>query len=65
MNKRLNIPVLALRGREDAYILESVTAASAHWAAQWDDRAIDDAGHFVHEENPAAVNAALLELLLR
>ncbi|WP_407646232.1 alpha/beta fold hydrolase [Gordonia iterans] len=65
MNKRLHIPVLALRGRDDEYILESVTAASGHWASEYVYRAIDGAGHFVHEERPDQVNAALLELLER
>ncbi|WP_440712965.1 alpha/beta fold hydrolase [Gordonia sp. FQ] len=65
MNKRLHIPVLALRGREDDYILDSVMAGSGHWASQFDYRIIPAAGHFVHEENPDAVNAALLGLLER
>lgn len=65
MNKRLHIPTLALRGRQDGYILDSVMARSAHWSSDYDYRVIDDAGHFVHEENPAAVNAALLDLLQR
>lgn len=65
MNKRLHIPVLALRGREDDYIVDSVMSASAHWASDFDYRVIPSAGHFVHEENPEAVNAALLQSLSR
>lgn len=65
MNKRLHIPTLALRGREDDYILDSVMAASEHWASDFDYRVIGSAGHFVHEENPAEVNDALAELLTR
>lgn len=65
MNQRLHIPVLALRGKEDEYILDSVVAHSAHWASEMDYRTIGDAGHFVHEENPDAVNAQLLDLLSR
>ncbi|MFT3716252.1 MAG: alpha/beta hydrolase [Gordonia sp. (in: high G+C Gram-positive bacteria)] len=63
MNKRLHIPVLALRGREDEYILDSVMQASGRWASDFDYRIIGKAGHFVHEENPADVNDALLALL--
>ncbi|MFT3660353.1 MAG: alpha/beta hydrolase [Gordonia sp. (in: high G+C Gram-positive bacteria)] len=65
MNKRLHIPVLAARGRADDYILDSVMSASRHWASDFDYRVIPAAGHFVHEENPTAVNAALLKLLDR
>jgi len=63
MNARLHIPVLALRGRDDDYILGSLMADSAHWASDLRYRVIDGAGHFVHEEQPAAVNARLLDLL--
>ncbi len=65
MNKRLHIPVLALRGREDDYILDSVMASSRHWASDFDYRVIPGAGHWVHEENPAAVHEALGDLLTR
>ncbi|GAC58182.1 putative hydrolase [Gordonia hirsuta DSM 44140 = NBRC 16056] len=63
MNKRLHIPVLALRGREDDYILDSVMSASSHWASDFDYQVIADAGHFVHEEAPEQVNRALLRSL--
>lgn len=65
MNQRLHIPVLALRGREDQYILDSVMAASRHWAAEMDYRTVPRAGHFTHQERPEAVNSALLDLLAR
>lgn len=63
MNKRLHIPVLAMRGDEDDYILDSVVSASSHWAANFDYRVIPAAGHWVHEENPSEVNDRLLRLL--
>lgn len=64
MNKRLHIPVLAMRGAEDDYILDSVVSASSHWAADFDYRVIASAGHWVHEENPGEVNDRLLRLLV-
>ncbi|MFC0313365.1 alpha/beta fold hydrolase [Gordonia phosphorivorans] len=65
MNKRLHIPVLALRGSEDRYILDSVMSASSHWSSDFDYREVPGAGHFVHQENPEETNAALRALLAR
>ncbi|SIR95104.1 alpha/beta fold hydrolase [Williamsia sterculiae] len=61
MNRRLHIPVLALRGAGDDYIRPPVMADSAHYASRYDARLIHDSGHFAHEENPAQVNALLTE----
>ncbi len=63
MNKRLDHPILALRGREDAYILDSLMSQSREWSRDFDYRTIGGAGHFLHQEAPAAVNAAILEHL--
>ncbi|MBM7368394.1 alpha/beta fold hydrolase [Gordonia hydrophobica] len=63
MNKRLRIPVLAVRGRDDAYILDSVMAGSRRWASTMDYRMVSGAGHFAHQEKPDEFNALLLELL--
>ncbi|WP_132992405.1 alpha/beta fold hydrolase [Gordonia zhaorongruii] len=60
MNKRLDHPLLALRGREDHYILDSVMSASGNWSRDFDLQTIAGAGHFLHQEAPEAVNAALL-----
>lgn len=65
MNQRLHIPVLALRGREDPYILDHLMAASQRWAAHMDYRQVDGSGHFAHQEQPAQVTTHLLELLAR
>jgi pimeloyl-ACP methyl ester carboxylesterase len=60
MNKRLDHPFLALRGREDDYILDSLMAQSREWSRDFDYRDISGAGHFLHQEAPSAVNAAIL-----
>lgn len=65
MNRRLQIPVLAVRGRDDEYILDSLMANSRQWAADMDYRIISHAGHFAHQEAPEEFNAMLLELLAR
>ncbi|WP_026919775.1 alpha/beta fold hydrolase [Gordonia shandongensis] len=52
MDKRLRIPVLGVRGREDRYILDSVMNHSKRWAPLMDYRMVSGAGHFVHEEAP-------------
>ncbi|GAA3722607.1 alpha/beta fold hydrolase [Gordonia hankookensis] len=65
MNQRLHIPVLALRGREDPYILDHLMTASNRWSAHMDYRQIDGSGHFAHQERPDQVNELLVELLSR
>ena len=65
MDKRLDHPILALRGREDDYILDAVMAESGQWARDYAYRTIPGAGHFLHEEAPDAVNAALIAHLGR
>ena len=65
MNKQLPIPVLAIRGREDEYILDSLMAGSRRWAPKMDYRILSGAGHFAHQEVPEQFNALLLELLAR
>ncbi len=63
MNKRLHIPVLALRGRDDPYILEPLMESSHHWADHMDHWQIEGSGHFAHQERPDRVNEHLLKLL--
>ncbi|GAA4658749.1 alpha/beta fold hydrolase [Gordonia humi] len=60
MDKRLDHPFLGLRGHDDEYILDSLMADSAHWGRDFTYRTIPDAGHFLHEEEPDAVNEAIL-----
>ncbi|MGC5246695.1 alpha/beta fold hydrolase [Gordonia sp. DT219] len=63
MHRRLHIPALAVRGADDPFITDHAVRASSQWAEALDVRTIEGSGHFVHQEQPDAVNAALLELL--
>jgi len=65
MNQRLHIPVLALRGRDDPFILSDVMTASGRWAAHMEYRTIERSAHFAHQEQPADVTDHLVELLRR
>ena len=57
----VQVPVLHLHGALDGCFLESSVRGSGAWAhAGYDLQVFPDAGHFLHEEQPAAVSAALL-----
>ncbi|KQR99952.1 alpha/beta hydrolase [Williamsia sp. Leaf354] len=55
MNRRLNIPVLAARGRDDRYIHAETLSASRYFASRMTYAEIDASGHYAHEENPDRV----------
>ena len=60
----IEVPVLHLQGTQDGCILESATRGSQRYVrGPYTYRAIDGAGHFLAEEAPARVNAALIEWL--
>ncbi|ATD69259.1 MULTISPECIES: alpha/beta fold hydrolase [Gordonia] len=63
MDQRLHLPVLALRGRDDPYILNDAMADGHRWAAHQTYRQLEGSGHFVHQEQPAAVTEAILDFL--
>ncbi|MGB3303985.1 MAG: alpha/beta hydrolase [Gordonia sp. (in: high G+C Gram-positive bacteria)] len=63
MDKALSIPVLAVRGRDDHYILDSLMADSRRWAPQMDYQTVAGSGHFVHQEAPTEFNRLLLNHL--
>ncbi|MDF0529603.1 alpha/beta hydrolase [Tsukamurella sp. 8F] len=63
MNQRLHIPVLALRGEEDPYILQQSVYSSHDWAVDYRPREITGAGHYAHEEAPADAGPQLVEFL--
>ncbi len=64
MNRRLDIPVLATRGRLDSYILAEPISASRSWASRMTYAEVDDSGHYAHEENPGHL-AELLDAHLK
>jgi pimeloyl-ACP methyl ester carboxylesterase len=54
-------PVLQLHGAADACVLASTAHGSGAFAhGGYELQVLDDVGHFVHEEAPEAVNAALI-----
>jgi pimeloyl-ACP methyl ester carboxylesterase len=61
MDRRLQIPVLAVHGELDRYILRPTVAASAKWAGQLGLVEIADSGHYAHQENPDDVNKQLID----
>ncbi|WP_025346728.1 alpha/beta fold hydrolase [Nocardia nova] len=63
MREPVRVPTLILHGESDHYILESTLRGSARLAPDRRVVRIPDAGHFAHQENPAAVTAELAELL--
>jgi pimeloyl-ACP methyl ester carboxylesterase len=63
MDKRLNIPVLAIRGDVDDYIQRSTLTASAHWSSKLELTEVAGAGHYAHQEKPDDVNRRLVEFL--
>ncbi len=65
LDARTRVPIVAVRGADDAYILEPTVAASARWAPDWTSITVPAAGHYVHEEAPEATTAAITDLLDR
>ncbi|WLP92551.1 alpha/beta hydrolase [Gordonia sp. NB41Y] len=63
MHRRLHIPTLSLRGADDPFITEHVMRAGHVWADRLTHVEIAGSGHFAHQEQPDAVNTALLGLL--
>ncbi|GAA1482557.1 alpha/beta hydrolase [Gordonia sinesedis] len=63
MNRRLQIPVLALRGADDPFITDHTMRRSDHYAADMTYRLVGDSGHFAHQEQPDIVTDELRELL--
>lgn len=63
MNRRLEIPLLHLRGEADPYVLPDAVECSRRYAPQGRFVSIPEAGHYAHEEAPQAVNAELQRFL--
>ncbi|MDL9937533.1 alpha/beta hydrolase [Gordonia sp. ABSL1-1] len=63
MNQQLHIPVLALRGTDDPFILDDVMSASSRWATHFDLHHIAGSGHFAHQERPDDVTERIVGLL--
>ncbi|GAC67615.1 alpha/beta fold hydrolase [Gordonia soli] len=63
MRRPLSIPVLGLRGSDDPFILPGLMGASRPYAPDLDSREVRGSGHFLHQEDPDAVTAHLIDLL--
>ncbi|MFI6870694.1 alpha/beta fold hydrolase [Nocardia sp. NPDC050406] len=63
MREPVRVPVLALHGDRDHYILGSTVRRGHELSPNRRMAAIPDAGHFAHQENPEAVTAELAKLL--
>lgn len=63
MREPVRIPVLSLHGEQDAYILASTVRRGNRLSPGRRLVSIPDAGHFAHQENPAAVTAEIAKLI--
>lgn len=63
MGRRLDIPLLHLRGGADPYVLADPVARSRQYAPHGRFVEIPGAGHYAHEESPQSVNTALQKFL--
>ncbi|GAB17402.1 putative hydrolase [Gordonia effusa NBRC 100432] len=63
MDQKLSIPVLALRGRDDSFVMDGLMAASKRWAPLMDYSQVPAAGHFAHQEQPNRANDMILTWL--
>lgn len=64
MDRPIKVPTLALCGAEDLRA-ELMQDQSRYFEAEYDFRLIRDAGHFLHREQPEAVNTHVIEWLTR
>lgn len=63
MNRRLEIPLLHLRGDTDPYVLADPVERTRRYASRGEFIAVAGAGHYAHEEAPRAVNDQLRRFL--
>ncbi|WP_327111783.1 alpha/beta hydrolase [Nocardia sp. NBC_01730] len=63
MRAPIHIPVLAMRGDLDPYVLTGTVRRGHHLSPERRLVAIPAAGHFAHQENPDAVTTELAKLL--
>lgn len=65
VDRRLELPVLALHGAADPWVAEATARASARWCADHALRVLSGVGHFPHQEAPERVSAVLDAFLPR
>lgn len=63
MDRRLEVPLLHLRGEVDPYVLPDSVERSRRYAPRGQFLEVPGAGHYAHEEAPVAVNGQLQRFL--
>ncbi|WP_328408385.1 alpha/beta fold hydrolase [Nocardia sp. NBC_00403] len=63
MRVPIDIPVLAMHGELDNYLLHGTVQRGLRWSPQRRSVTIPAAGHFAHQESPEAVTVELAKLL--
>jgi pimeloyl-ACP methyl ester carboxylesterase len=63
MNRRLDIPLLHLRGHGDPYVLADAVERSRRYAPRGRFVEVPGVGHYAHEESPERVNEELQRFL--
>ena len=63
MDRRLDIPLLHLRGDHDPYVLADPVDRTHRFAGRGQFTVVPDAGHYAHEEAPESVNDHLRRFL--
>lgn len=63
MRTKITVPVLALHAQHDRFVLARTVARAGEFTPRRQLRTIPGAGHFAHQENPAAVTEALAHFL--
>ena len=63
MNRRLDVPLLHLRGASDPYVLADPVERSQRYAPRGRFVGVAGAGHYAHEEAPLDVNEHLQRFL--
>lgn len=60
--RRIACPVRSVRGAHDVFVAAADSAAWARLMPDYDDRVLDDSGHFAHVEQPVETLRALREV---
>jgi pimeloyl-ACP methyl ester carboxylesterase len=63
MDRRLDLPLLHLRGDADPYVLADPVERSRRYAARGQFSLVTGAGHYAHEEAPVETNERLQQFL--
>lgn len=64
MSRRLEVPLLHLRGQDDPYVLEGPVERSRPYTSRGHFVGLPGIGHYAHEEAPAEVNEQLQRFLM-